>query len=44
MDSFRLAFLRKFHLPTSGPFGMVFEHFQIFFDLGDSLSNFIEFH
>ncbi len=41
MDFFKLAFLGMFHLTTSNPFGMVFEHFQNSFDLDDSTNGFI---
>jgi len=41
MDFFRLAFLSMFHLTTSSPFGMVFEHFRNSFDPNDTTSGFI---
>jgi hypothetical protein len=44
IDSFKSAFLCMSHLLVSGPFGMVFEHFQNIFDLKDSVSGFIQFH
>ncbi len=42
MDSFRLVFLPMFCLSVSAPFGMVFKHLRIFFNLEDSTNGFIE--
>jgi hypothetical protein len=44
MDFYRSIFLTMSHLSTSGPFGMVFEHFRNFFDLEDSTNGFIQLH
>jgi len=44
MDSFRSAFLCMFHLSVSGPFSMVFEHFQDSFNPKDLASGFIQLH
>lgn len=44
MDSFSSTFLRMYHLSTCGPFGMVFEHFQDYFDPKDLASGFIQLH
>jgi hypothetical protein len=42
MNFFKLSFLHTFHLLTNGHFGMVFKHFQDFFDLEDSTNGFIQ--
>ncbi len=44
LNFFRSTFLHMFHLLAHGPFGMVFEHFWDYFDLGDSKIGFIQFH
>jgi len=33
-----------FHLSIRGPYGMVFEHLQNAFDLGDFINGFIQLH
>jgi len=44
VDSFKLTFLHMFHLSDGGPFGMVLEHLQKYFDPKDSTSGFISLH
>jgi hypothetical protein len=44
VDYFNSAFLRMYHLLTCGPFGMVFQHFQDYFDPKDLASGFIQLH
>jgi hypothetical protein len=43
-DSFRLTFMRMFHLSIGGPFGMVFEHLWDVFNFKDFASGFIQLH
>jgi hypothetical protein len=40
VDSFKSTFLDMFHLSYGGPFGMVLENFQNYFDPKDSTSGF----
>jgi hypothetical protein len=41
-DFFRLAFMHLSHLSSRSLLGMVFEHFQDFFDLEDLANGFIQ--
>jgi hypothetical protein len=43
-DFFRLAFMHSSHLSSRSLLGMVFEHFQDFFDLEDLANGFIQLH
>jgi len=43
-DFFKSAFMRLSHLSTMSTLGMVFEHFQDFFDLEDLVNGFIQLH